>query len=198
MPEQKITVSDVVEELERQCLSISVSHIRLIEGLKDRFRVSEQEAHEAIQRAIEAKALCAELGFYRPLRCRATGSYYVCQGSLNKLAENISKWSTSKGWSIKWGNVPEKLMLVVTELAEAMEWYRYFSADDMVELEKGLKELTSERGEDSLVQFRIEMADAVIRLLNMSSSLGIDIEKEIAAKMERNEKRPFKHGGKNC
>ena len=89
-------------------------------------------------------------------------------------------------------------MLVVTELAEAMEWYRLFSEDDFSELDQGLTDLASEKGSDALVGFRVEIADAVIRLLNMSASLGIDIETEIAAKMEVNEKRPHRHGGKNC
>ena len=121
-----------------------------------------------------------------------------CRGSLNHMARRISEVVRSKGFETTWRNVPEKLMLVVTELAEAMEWYRNFSGDDLLELGRNPEELASERGNDSLVQFRFEIADAVIRLLNLSASLGIDIEAAIAAKMERNEKRPFRHGGKNC
>lgn len=126
------------------------------------------------------------------------GGWDCCGGSLNYMAREIAKWSVSKGWETNWRNVPEKLMLAVTELAEAMEWYRYFSEEDFQELGRGLKELASERGDDSLVQFRFEIADTIIRLLNLSASLGIDIEAAIAAKMERNTKRPHRHGGKNC
>lgn len=126
------------------------------------------------------------------------GGWDCCSGSLNFMAKEIAKWSVGKGWITDWRNVPEKLMLAVTELAEAMEWYRHFSQEDFVELEQGRKDVSSERGSTALVGFRQEIADAVIRLLNLSASLGINIEGEIAAKMEINEKRPHKHGGKNC
>jgi NTP pyrophosphatase (non-canonical NTP hydrolase) len=126
------------------------------------------------------------------------GGWDCCGGSLDYMAREIAKWSVGKGWVTTWRNVPEKLMLVVTELAEAMDWYRLFSQEDFAELERGSTDITSEKGTDALVKFREELADTVIRVLNMSASLGIDIEKEIARKMEINEKRPFKHGGKNC
>jgi NTP pyrophosphatase (non-canonical NTP hydrolase) len=128
------------------------------------------------------------------------GGWDCCCGSLNYMAREIAKWSEGKGWETNWRNVPEKLMLVVTELAEAMECYRNFSQDDIQSLDasKGKVDFSTDRPTDALNGFRREIADAVIRLLNLSASLGIDIETEIAAKMEINEKRPFKHGGKNC
>jgi len=128
------------------------------------------------------------------------GGWDCCCGSLNYMARQIAKWSASKGWETNWHNVPEKLMLVVTELAEAMEWYRNLSQEDIQVLDasKGKVDFPTDRPTDSFHGFRVEIADAVIRLLNMSASLGIDIEAEIVRKMEINEKRPFKHGGKNC
>lgn len=135
------------------------------------------------------------------------GGWESCGGSMNYLAKRIAKWSVSKGWETNWWNVPEKLMLVVTELAEAMEEYRELGDPERRRLEDERK-LVVEPGHYPLnydtvrmehyPKFRVEIADAVIRLLNLSASLGIDIEAEIAAKMEKNEKRPFKHGGKNC
>ena len=71
--------------------------------------------------------------------------------------------------------MPEKLMLVVTELAEAMEAYR----------------------KDDKKNFGEEIADTFIRMLDISGSIGIDVEDEIQKKMEINKKRPYKHG-KNC
>lgn len=40
----------------------------------------------------------------------------------------------------------------------------------------------------------IELADAVIRIADMCGHLGIDLDADIALKMECNEGRPFKHG----
>jgi len=130
-----------------------------------------------------------------------------CGGSLNYLANRIAEWSESKGWETNWWNVPEKLMLVVTELAEAMEEYRELGDAERQRLENVRKRIvTSEQHPlnydvvrmEHYPKFRVEIADTVIRLLNLSASLGIDIEAEIADKMKKNEKRPFKHGGKNC
>lgn len=67
-----------------------------------------------------------------------------------------------------------KLMLVVTELAEAVE------AVD----------------KDDRENFREEIADALIRLLDIADSSGMDVDAEIEKKMEANWKRPIKHGKK--
>ncbi len=91
---------------------------------------------------------------------------------MNKLAKKIAKWREEKGFITTWENMPEKLMLVVTELSEAMEAYRH-----------GDKENFSE-----------EISDSFIRLYDICGSLDIDIEKGIKEKMGVNEKRPFRHG----
>lgn len=41
-----------------------------------------------------------------------------------------------------------------------------------------------------------ELADILIRTLDACSHLGIDADACVAAKMEYNESRPFRHGGK--
>jgi NTP pyrophosphatase (non-canonical NTP hydrolase) len=41
-----------------------------------------------------------------------------------------------------------------------------------------------------------ELADIVIRVFDFSASRGINIEQAIVNKMELNEQRPHKHGGK--
>jgi len=134
------------------------------------------------------------------------GGWDCCCGSLNYLAREIAAWSADKGWETTWRSVPEKLMLVVTELAEAMEEYRHLQHADIAYMDDedrpfaervecpGLGQESRER----VAKFREEISDTMIRLLNLSASLGIDIEAEIAAKMEKNEKRPYRHGGKNC
>lgn len=86
-----------------------------------------------------------------------------------ELCHSIAK---EKGFWNKERNVGEALMLVVTELAEAMEGYRH--KDD--------------------ANFREELADTFIRLFDLCGGLGIDIEAEIAKKAETNKSRPYMHG----
>ena len=70
------------------------------------------------------------------------------------------------------GSRPALIMLVVTELAEAVEADR-----------KGDEE-----------NFAEEIADAVIRLLDLCGAEGIDIEAEVRKKMAINHGRPMRHG----
>ncbi len=58
-----------------------------------------------------------------------------------------------------------KLMLIVSEISEASE----------------------------AVNFSEELADAFIRLMDITASCGINIERCIIDKMQRNELRPYKH-----
>ena len=92
--------------------------------------------------------------------------------SLNEWCQRCHAIAKEKGFWEKERNVGEALMLIVTELAEAMEGYRKQDHDN----------------------FREELADAYIRLFDLCGGLGIDIEKEIATKSEKNKARPYKHG----
>jgi hypothetical protein len=67
---------------------------------------------------------------------------------------------------------PEKLMLVVTEVAETMEALR-----------DGDREAEAE-----------EVADTIIRLLDYAAWRGIRLDETIEAKMAKNEMRPRLHG----
>lgn len=44
--------------------------------------------------------------------------------------------------------------------------------------------------------YREELADIVIRIMDHAESEGIDLEEEIVSKMEENEQREYKHGKK--
>lgn len=94
--------------------------------------------------------------------------------SLNSISKEVAAWREEKGFKTDWSNMPEKLMLVVTELSEAMEAYRH----------------------DDTKNFKEEIADTFIRLCDICGSLDIDIEDAIKEKMEINKGRPFKHGKK--
>ncbi len=92
--------------------------------------------------------------------------------TLSELCEYCHGIAREKGFWDKERNVGEALMLVVTEIAEAMEGYRHEDHDN----------------------FREEIADAFIRLFDFCGGMGIDIEAEIMKKCAVNKKRPYKHG----
>lgn len=85
-------------------------------------------------------------------------------------------------------NIPSKLMLIVSEAAEALEDYR----EGKMELDF---DLTIGKG-NKPIGFPSEIADIVIRVFDLCGYLGIDLEKAIQAKMVYNQSRPYMHGGK--
>lgn len=92
--------------------------------------------------------------------------------SLNELSAICHSIAREKGFWDKERNVGEALMLIVTELAEAMEAHRV----------------------QDQANFREELADSFIRLLDLCGGMGIDIEEEIEKKSNKNKNRPYKHG----
>jgi hypothetical protein len=71
-------------------------------------------------------------------------------------------------------NVPEKLMLVVSELAEAMEGHRKGLADDKL---------------PHRPMIEVELADAVIRIFDLAGAKGYDVAGAIVEKLAFNAQR---------
>ena len=72
------------------------------------------------------------------------------------------------------GNVLGKLMLVVTEVSEAAEATRIGDWENFAE----------------------ELADVLIRVLQIGYGLDIDLESAVWQKIKKNELRPYRHSGK--
>jgi len=101
---------------------------------------------------------------------------------LNYLAREIYLMVKSKGfWEEGTNrNKGEMIALIHSELSEALEGSRHGNLPD-----KHCPEFKS---------VNIEMADAIIRILDFCHGFNIDIGAAVAAKMEYNEGRPHKHG----
>ena len=108
--------------------------------------------------------------------------------------------NAAKGFWDSERNVGEMLMLVVSELGEAIEAHRkgksakiddykfiatagFDESDETIAFKDNIKDT-----------FEDEIADAIIRLLDMSGGLGIDINFHINAKLNYNRSRPRLHG----
>lgn len=70
--------------------------------------------------------------------------------------------------------VPTKLALIMSEAAEALEWHRQGKSEELGH----------------------ELADIVIRAMDLAQSLEIDLALHIEEKAAFNAGRPFKHGNK--
>lgn len=77
-----------------------------------------------------------------------------------------------------------KLLLVIGEIVEAHEELRSNHSPTEVYFSDGNKP----------EGFPVEIADAVIRLLDLQTDEHIDLETEMIRKSDYNEQRPYKHG----
>ncbi|AGO48937.1 pyrophosphatase [Cellulophaga phage phi14:2] len=128
---------------------------------------------------------------------------------LNVISKEIYEANKAKGFWDKERNVGETLMLVVTELAEAMEAHRgkgrkldretferfipiSYSVPKDIE-EKSFKFYFEDNIKDT---FEDEIADAMIRIFDMAGGLNIDLEFHIENKLKYNATRERLHGKK--
>lgn len=123
------------------------------------------------------------------------------QKGINSYVRAVHDINVDKGFWEKERNVGEMLMLVVSELGEAIEAHRKgrFASLEAFEI-RGLdgEETDINADFEELIKdtFEDEIADAVIRLFDMCGGLGINLEKHISAKLEYNKTRPKLHGKK--
>jgi NTP pyrophosphatase (non-canonical NTP hydrolase) len=97
--------------------------------------------------------------------------------SMNAHAAQIAEWRETKGFDTP-SSIADaegtlaKLALVHSEVSEAVEAVRH----------------------QDQANFEEEIADAIIRILDLTGTMGIDIEKAIAEKMDVNAGREWRHG----
>ena len=107
--------------------------------------------------------------------------------TMRKWSDEIHQNAVEHGW---WengsGNIPELLMLIVSEVSEALEAFR---RDEME---------TYYTPEGKPEGFWTELSDAVIRIMDLAGAYNVDLEHIIALKHEYNKTRSYRHGGKRA
>lgn len=87
------------------------------------------------------------------------------------------------GWWDKPATFGDRIALMHSELSEALEEYRI--QRDTLYMREGKPE-----------GIQIELADVVIRIMDMFGAEGWDLEQAIRVKADYNRNRPYRHGGK--
>ena len=111
---------------------------------------------------------------------------------MKTLIRRCHQRAVDKGWwpegKDKTSEIAEKLLMIHSEISEATE-----------ELREGqifAYTLPFGKTPDKPEGLEIELADAVIRIFDLCGRLGIDLEEAIRVKMDYNETRSKRHGGK--
>ena len=125
--------------------------------------------------------------------------------NLNDLAKDIHDNAVKHGWWDKPREFPEIAALIHSEISEALEEHRNgtpfiygtcaISREHCEYYDRCDKHEPSGCKPEGLV---VELADAIIRILDYTAAKGIDITAVILAKHEYNKRRPYRHGGKIC
>ena len=97
----------------------------------------------------------------------------------------------AKEWSDQ-VNFAEQIALVHSELSEALEEYRNNGLDETKFMYRG------ENDNDKPLGIASELADVIIRTLNLCSHYKIPIKSALICKAAFNNGRTFRHGGKLC
>jgi len=102
---------------------------------------------------------------------------------LDEMAAEIYQNNKEKGfWDDGGKTFDQAMLLVMSEIIEAYEAIRNGDVPD--------DKLPQYRGQD------VELADAIIRLLDWCGAHDIPIGEIVNAKLEYNKTRPYKHGKK--
>lgn len=131
---------------------------------------------------------------------------------LNEFAAEVHALAVEKGWWENAPTFPEVITMIHCELSEAVQEYRdgkppvYYSCFNVAANGGfcGGKEMVECDFEFENCPYRdekpegvaVELADAILRILDYCAFAGIDIESVLETKHEYNKGREYRHGGK--
>jgi NTP pyrophosphatase (non-canonical NTP hydrolase) len=133
--------------------------------------------------------------------------------NINETIKKAHGMAKDKGfWEDEKRNIPQALLLIISEVSEATEALRKDHYADKAIVKDLLQDLELDRTDEEFnikaLEFKVkfedgvkssfedEIADVAIRLFDLCGGLNIDLQKHIELKMMYNSMRGYKHGKK--
>lgn len=120
--------------------------------------------------------------------------------TITELVKESYDITEEKGFHQEPINIGEKLMLIVSELSEALEAHRsrrLIAKEHQRLLEFYIDDITTVGNKEFEIfikdSFEDELADVIIRIGDLCGLLDIDLESHVKAKLKYNQSRPHKH-----
>lgn len=109
-----------------------------------------------------------------------------------RMQDEVFRLNSSKGWYDEDRSVGDMVALLHSEVSEVLEAYRTWKFQDGTKLvSDNAESVRKPEGVGS------EMADCLIRLLDMAKRWNVDLPAEFTRKMAYNWTRPYRHGGRH-
>lgn len=127
--------------------------------------------------------------------------------ALGKMTEDIREVNVAKGFRVPEGGpgsntFGDYIALLHSEVSEALEAYRSWKLEDATQVvtsygeEDHMGNAHPIRTEGKPEGVGSELADVLIRLVDMADVFGIDLAQEYHRKLAYNRTRTFQHGGR--
>jgi NTP pyrophosphatase (non-canonical NTP hydrolase) len=127
-------------------------------------------------------------------------TYSATPMTLQSLIERVHAINLEKGWFDDDRSIGDDCALLHSEISEMLEEYRadhhtthvYYRRPDGSILDEGIEPEPTDKPEG----FGMELADLVIRAVDVAKRDGVDLERCLETKLRFNATRPYRHGGK--
>lgn len=119
--------------------------------------------------------------------------------SLRDMQAEVAEQNQHAGWYDQRRSFGDGIALIHSEVSEALEAFREWGTYDMTDTAGRARAIRDPETFELINKpegVGSEFADVLIRLLDESARMHIDLQAEYERKMRYNALRPYRHGGK--